>query len=84
MASPTPTPPGTPTQVYVRFRGVENGQINAEIGCDGEEDTTPEIRHVMAATAMTISAFFATFGQEDAAESSARLASYLATNEVSK
>lgn len=84
MANPTPTPPETPTQVYVRFRGIENGLINAEIGCDGEEETTPEIRRVMSAIAMTISVFFATFGQADAAEKSARLASYLASNEVSK
>lgn len=82
MASPTPTPPGTPTQVYVRFHGVENGQISAEIGCDGEENTTPEIRRVMSAIAMMISTFFASFGQTDAAESSVRLASYLASNEV--
>ena len=82
MANPTPTPPGTPTQVYVRFRGIDNGQINAEIGCDGEENTTPEIRRVMSGIAMTISAFFATFRQADAAESSATLASYLASNEV--
>lgn len=84
MANPTPTPPGTPTQVYIRFRGVENGQINAEIGCDGEENTSPEIRRVMSAVAMTISAFFATFGQADATESSATLALYLASNEVPK
>ena len=86
MPSPTPTPPGTPTQIYVRFGACEDGLISAQIGCDGEENSLPEVRATMAAIANSLAILFAVLpdGTPDhrinnvAAASATRLAEYLA------
>ena len=75
---PTPTPPGTPTQVFVRFIGEEQGGVRVEIGCDGEESATPKIRMVMSLVARAIAASFLVGGDVGAAERAERLAEYIA------
>ena len=83
---PTPTPPGTPTQIYVRFGACEDGFIAAQIGCDGEENAPAEVRATMGAIANSIAILFSVLpdGTPDrrinnvAAASATRLAEYLA------
>jgi len=78
MPSPTPTPLGTPTQVYVRFVGERPEGVECQIGCDGEEIAPPKTRKVMALVAHAIAAAFLVTGDAGAAERAERLAEYIA------
>lgn len=75
--SPTPTPPGTPTQVYVRFVGERTEGIECQIGCDGEENAPPKTRKAMALVAQSIAAAFLVAGDAGAADRAERLAEYI-------
>lgn len=77
MPSPTPTPPGTPTQVYVRFVGERPEGVECQIGCDGEENAPPKTRKVMALVAHAIAAAFLVTGDAGASEHAERLAEYI-------
>lgn len=77
MPRPTPTPPGTPTQVFVRFVGERPEVIECQIGCDGEENAPPKTRKVMALVAHAIGAAFFAAGDAGAAERAQRLAEYV-------
>ena len=77
MPSQTPTPPGTSTQVFVRFVGECHEGIEVEIGCDGEENATPNTRKVMTLVAHAIAASFLIAGDAGAAERAERLAEYI-------
>ena len=68
MSIPTPTPPGTPTQVYVRFVGERHEVVECQIGCDGEESAPPNTRKLMALVAHAIAASFLVAGDAGAAE----------------
>jgi len=81
MPSPTPTPPGTPTQVYVRFVGERSEVVECQIGCDGEENAPPKTRKVMALVAHAIAAAFLVGGDAGAAERAERLAEYIMQKE---
>lgn len=78
MSSPTPTPPGTPTQVYVRFVGERPEGVECQIGCDGEENASPKTQKVMALVAHAIAASFLVAGDAGAADRAERLAEYIA------
>ena len=78
MPSPTPTPPGTPTQVYVRFVGECPEGVKCEIGCDGEENAPPKTRKAMALVAHAIAAAFLVAGDAGAADRAERLAEHIA------
>ena len=78
MPSPTPTPPGTPTQVYVRFVGERPEGVEFQIGCDGEENAQPNTRRLMAVVAHAIAAAFLVTGDAGAADRAERLAGYIA------
>ena len=81
MPSPTPTPPGTPTQVYVRFVGERPEGIACQIGCDGEENAAPKTRALMALVARGIAGALLVAGDAGAAEHAERLAEYIARQE---
>ena len=51
MPSPTPTPPGTPTKVFVRFVAERPEGVECQIGCDGEESAPPNTRQIDRNTA---------------------------------
>jgi hypothetical protein len=74
---PTQTPPGTPTQVFVRFIGEQPDGIECQIGCDGEENAPPTTRKAMALVARAISASFIVAGDIGAAERAEHLAEYI-------
>lgn len=78
MTSPTPTPPGTPTQVFVRFVGERPEGIECQIGCDGEENAPPKTRKAMALVAHSIAAAFLVAGDVGAYERAERIAEYIA------
>lgn len=78
MPSPTPTPPGTPTQVFVRFVGERPEGIECQIGCDGEENAPPKTRKAMALVAHAIAAAFLVAGDAGAAERAEQIAEYIA------
>lgn len=84
MPSQTPTPPGTPTQVFVRFVGERPEGIECQIGCDGEENAPPKTRKVMALVAHAIAAAFLVAGDAGAAERAERLAEYVMQGEERK
>lgn len=77
MPSHTPTPPGTPTQVYVRFVGERPEVVECQIGCDGEENAPPKTRKAMALVARSIAAAFLVTGDVKASERAERLAEYI-------
>ena len=79
MPSPEPTPPGTPTQVFVRFVGERPDGIEVQIGCDGEENAPQKTRNAMALVAHSIAAAFLIAGDVGSSERAERLAEYIAT-----
>lgn len=84
MSSPTPTPPGTPTQIFVRFVGERPEGVECQIGCDGEENASPKTRMTMALVAHAIAAAFLVGGDTGAAERAERLAKYVMQEEEEK
>ena len=74
---PTPTPPGTPTQVFVRFVRERPEGIEVQIGCDGEEAVPENTRKMMALVARSFSAAFLLVGDMGAVERAERLAEYI-------
>lgn len=74
---PTPTPPGTPTQVFVRFVGERPEGVEVQIGCDGEDVAPQNTRRAMALVAHAIAASFLVAGDAGAAERAERLATHI-------
>lgn len=74
---PRPTPPDTPTQVFVRFIRELPGGIEIQIGCDGEETAPTNTRKLMALVARSLSAAFLLAGDIGAVERAERLAEYI-------
>lgn len=69
-----PTPPGTPTQVFIRFDGETPEGVNCKIGCDGEENAPPRTRKLMMLVTHSIAAAFLAAGAAGAYEVAERLA----------
>ena len=74
---PTPTPPGTPAQVFVRFVEERPEGIQSQIGCDGEENAPPLTRKAMSLVAQAIAAALLVAGDAGAAERAQKLADYI-------
>jgi hypothetical protein len=72
----TPTPEGTPTQIFIRFGDLtpDGKHIRCEIGCDGEDKASPVVRQAMSVVARGIVSSFLAINDMEAAYSAWRIA----------
>ncbi len=70
----TPTPEGTPTQIYIRFGEEKNGTIECHIGTDGEDRAPINTRMTMVAILQGIAVTLAVLQNMDGAMSANKLA----------
>lgn len=74
----TPTPEGTPTQIYFRFGEQDaEGNIHMTIGMDGEERAPVAALSAMGIVAASSAISLRIAGQKQAAEAASALAKYL-------
>ena len=71
----TPTPEGTPTQIFIRFGDLtpDGKHIECEIGCDGEDKASPVVRQTMSVVARGIVASLLALSNMDAAKAAWRI-----------
>lgn len=70
----TPTPEGTPTQIYIRFGAETEEGIECSIGTDGEDNAPRNTRMAMVAILQGIAVTMAVLGAMHAATSANNLA----------
>ena len=70
----TPTPEGTPTQIFIRFGKETDGGIECSIGTDGEDTAPYKTRMTMVAILQGIAVTMAVLGDMRAATSANKLA----------
>ena len=70
----TPTPEGTPTQIFIRFGKETDGGIECSIGTDGEDNAPRNTRMAMVAILQGIAVTMAVLGEMRAATSANNLA----------
>ena len=70
----TPTPEGTPTQIFIRSGKETDGGIECSIGTDGEDNAPRNTRMAMVAILQGIAVTMAVLGEMRAATSANNLA----------
>ena len=70
----TPTPEGTPTQIFIRFGKETDGGIDCAIGTDGEDNAPHNTRMAMVAILQGIAVTMAVLGDMRAATSANNIA----------
>ena len=70
----TPTPEGTPTQIFIRFGKETEGGIECSIGTDGEDTAPYKTRMAMVAILQGIALTMAVLGDMRAATSANNIA----------